>query len=67
MTKPVISNGISPKFDGFLTCVFLPGNQLSVDYRYPIFHKESKRKILLKGFALIVKAISQQFLYSDNY
>jgi hypothetical protein len=46
---------------------FLPGNQLSVDYRYPIFHRESKRKILLKGFDLIIKAISQQFLCPDTY
>ena len=49
------------------TVDFLPGNQLSVDYRYPIFHRESKKKILLKEFDLIIKAISQKFLCPDTY
>ena len=45
----------------------LPENQFSVDYRYFIFHRKSKRRILLKGFDLIIKAISQQFLCPDTY
>ena len=55
----VICSKTIPKFDGVPTTGILPKNQISADYRYAIFNREPKKKMWLKEFGSIIKAISQ--------
>jgi hypothetical protein len=45
MRKPVISSEISPKFDGFKTCDFLPVHDISQINMYQIQNENIKARL----------------------